>query len=67
MTIHGAVVMDFLFIQQFGWIRIIIAWGRKTQNPSGLNIMVSTREVSGDHNDITNGYLFSEKKCTLKS
>jgi hypothetical protein len=28
MTIHGAVVMDFLFIQPFGWIRIIIAWGR---------------------------------------
>jgi hypothetical protein len=25
ITIHGAVVMDFLFIQPFGWIRIIIA------------------------------------------
>jgi hypothetical protein len=42
MTIHGAVVMDFLFIQPFGWIRIIIAWGRKSQkNPSDLN-MVAT-------------------------
>jgi hypothetical protein len=42
MTIHGAVVMDFLFIQPFGWIRIIIAWGRKSQkNPSDFN-MVST-------------------------
>jgi hypothetical protein len=50
MTIHGAVAMDFLFIQPFGWIRIIIAWGRKSQNnPSDLNI-VSTREVCGDHN-----------------
>jgi hypothetical protein len=48
MTIHGAVVMDFLFIQPFGWIRIIIAWGRKIQNnPRDLN-MVSSREVCGD-------------------
>jgi hypothetical protein len=40
--IRGDVVMDFLFIQPFGWIRIIIAWGRKSQkNPSDLN-MVST-------------------------
>jgi hypothetical protein len=29
MTIHGAVVMDFLFIQPFGWIRIIIARGEE--------------------------------------
>jgi hypothetical protein len=50
MTIHGAVVIDFLFIQPFDCIRIIIAWGRKSQNnPSDLN-MVSTREVCGDHN-----------------
>jgi hypothetical protein len=42
MTNHGAVVMDFLFIKPFGWIRIIIAGGRKSQkNPSDLN-MVST-------------------------
>jgi hypothetical protein len=40
MTIHGAVVMDFLFIQPFGWIRIIIAWGRKSQkNPSDATLM----------------------------
>jgi hypothetical protein len=42
MTIHGAVAMDFLFIQPFRWIRIIIACGRKSQkNASDLN-MVST-------------------------
>jgi hypothetical protein len=42
---HRPMVNDFEFIQPFGWIRIIIAWGRKSQNnPSGLN-MVSTREV----------------------
>jgi hypothetical protein len=42
MTIHGDVVMDFLFIHPFGWIRIIIAWGRKSQkDPSDLN-MIST-------------------------
>jgi hypothetical protein len=41
----------FLFIQPFGWIRIIIAWERKSQNnPSDFN-MVSTREVCGDHNE----------------
>jgi hypothetical protein len=40
LTIHGAVVMDFLFIQPFGWIRIINnRLGKK--NPSDLN-MVST-------------------------
>jgi hypothetical protein len=39
MTIHGAVVMDFLFIQPFGWIRIIIACGKKSQkNQSDLNL-----------------------------
>jgi hypothetical protein len=48
MTIHGAVVMDVLFIQPFGWIRIIIAWGRK----SHLN-MVSTRKVCGDHKKLS--------------
>jgi hypothetical protein len=38
MTIHGAEVIDFLFIQLFGWILIIIAWGRKSQkNPSDLH------------------------------
>jgi hypothetical protein len=29
MTIHGAVAMDFLLIHPFGWIRIIIACGRR--------------------------------------
>jgi hypothetical protein len=40
------VVMDFLFIQPLGWIRIIIAWERKSQkNPSDLN-MVSTHLIN---------------------
>jgi hypothetical protein len=35
-TIHGAVAMDFLLIQPFGWIRIIIAWGRRIRVISTL-------------------------------
>jgi hypothetical protein len=60
MAIHGAVVMDFLFIQPFGWIHVIIAWGRKSQNnPSDLN----TRELCGDHNKSMTYMYESSEHC----
>jgi hypothetical protein len=49
MTIHGAVVMDFLFIQPFGWIRIIIACGRRIRV---ISIWSPHCEVCGDHNEM---------------
>jgi hypothetical protein len=49
MTIHGAVGMDFLFIQPFGWIRII-AWGRRIRV---ISIWSPHCEVCGDHNKYT--------------
>jgi hypothetical protein len=44
MTIHGAVVMDFLFIQPFGWIRI--ACRRRIRV---ISIWSPHCEVCGDH------------------
>jgi hypothetical protein len=40
----------FLFIQPFGWIHIIIAWGRKSQKNRVISIWSPHCKVCGDHN-----------------